>query len=530
MWIAVGAIFLLGIVLRLNHLLGERAFWFDELILLQNLMDRTYAGLREPLADSLVAPYAFMIVLKWFGETFGFTEIGVRLPVTIASLATLPLFYLVFRRFADRATLIVALLLFATSSGLVYYAAEMKQYTFDVLATLLVFACALPLLNQWSNRTFAALAVLGAILVWFSHPVAFVLGGVGLVLMWNIVSQRQYGRAAALSSTAVLWLASFVAQIWFTSGLDTDAVYNQRNLYWIDFFMPFPPGNVSDVMWYWTTLMDVFRRPLGFETSGLAALAAAAGAWSVWRRSPEVLAMLVLPVLITLLVSGLHLYPFTTRLLLFTAPTILFLIAEGIVLFCSLTWERAKFVTVTGVFLLMFLVLARPLSNLIEDQPYLREGLPAVLAEMQSEVRPGDVFHLYEGTWMSFRYYAPRYGLDDYPVTIAPAPQKVREAFVDDWPAYVNSLNTHVCKPRVWLMFTHVDRRDGIVDAEKLLLYAADRLGNRVRTVGSLRSSSYQTQLGASAYLYDFSGGKCGNPSSQFDSGDQGIANRIVSN
>ena len=306
-WMVIGAILIVGVVLRLNHLLGQRPFWYDELILLLNLMERTYAGLREPLAEWLVAPYAFMVVLKWFGETFGFTELGVRLPVTIASLAALPLFYFVFRRFVDRATLIVALLLFATSSGLVYYAAEMKQYSFDVLATLLVYCFALPLLREWRHLTFISLSVVGMIVVWFSHPVAFVLGGVGLVLMWQCVSQKQYSRAVALALVSALWIASFATQLWFTSGLETEPVHNQRNLYWIDYFMPFPPGSVAEVMWYWTAFVELFKRPFGFEMTGLAALAACAGVWSLWRRSFELLAMLVLPILITLLVSGLHL-------------------------------------------------------------------------------------------------------------------------------------------------------------------------------------------------------------------------------
>ena len=161
----------------------------------------------------------------------------------------------------------------------------------------------------------------------------------------------------------------------------------------------------------------------------------------------------------------------------------------------------------------MFLALVRPLSNLIEEQPYLREGLPAVLAEIQSEAQPGDHVHLYDGAWASYRYYAPRFGLEDLSMTIAPAPEKVREEFVDDWPAYVDSLKPHICKSRVWLVFTHVDRRAGIVNAEKLLLYAADKLGTQIRAVGSLSAGAFTSPLGASAYLYDFSGGKCNDPS-----------------
>ena len=146
------SLLLVGVLLRLNHLFGARAFWYDELSVLDNLMARGYWELSAPLNSDQVAPFGFLLILKWFGEHLGFTEVGIRAPLTIASLIGLGLFYVLARQICSRATALLALLLFATNNWLVYYAAETKQYTFDVAAALLVYVVALPLLGRLASR------------------------------------------------------------------------------------------------------------------------------------------------------------------------------------------------------------------------------------------------------------------------------------------------------------------------------------------------------------------------------------------
>lgn len=129
---------MVGALLRLNHFWGQRPFWYDELSLLASLTTRSYAELREPLELDQVAPYGFVVILKWFGDTFGFTELGIRIPILLVSLVLLALFYLIARKLFDRKTMLVALLLFATNNSLTYYSVEVNQYAFDIFATLLI--------------------------------------------------------------------------------------------------------------------------------------------------------------------------------------------------------------------------------------------------------------------------------------------------------------------------------------------------------------------------------------------------------
>ncbi len=499
--IAATALLCIGVLLRINHLLGERAFWYDELSVLANLMGRNYAQLAAPLDVDQVAPFGFLVVVKWFGETLGFSELAVRLPITLVSLIGLGSFYLVTRQICGRATTLVALLLLATNNWLVYYAAETKQYAFDVTAAVLIYLVAIPLLREWTTKRTIGLGLLGVVAVWFSHPAAFVLGAVGLVLIGHSVSQRQYRQVATLSAFGLLWLASFAAHLWFSSALGTQVTANQQNLYWANNFMPFPPTGVSEVMWYWRSIVGLFSSPLGFQTAGLAAVVATAGAWTLWHRSPALTLMLVMPLAIALLASWVRLYPFTGRLLLFAAPAMLLLIAQGIVLGGTCAWRNAKILWVVGMVVLLLHPLGSTARQAAAHQPYLREGLPEVLADLQANAEPDDRIHLYGSAEKSFRFYAPRYGLDELPLSIVARPK-------DDWQVYIDSLQPLVCQPRVWLVFAHITRQP--IDHERLLLQAADKLGGRLRSVSSSHESPLKDSLhGAAAHLYDLRGPHC---------------------
>lgn len=176
-------------------------------------------------------------------------------------------------------------------------------------------------------------AVTYIVIAWLSHPAAFVLGGAGLVLLRPYGSKQEHVRAIAITLSGCLWLGSFFAHVQFSSALGTDVTDIPQNRYWMNAFMPVPPNSGADVVWFWQAIVGIFDRPLAFEMAGFATLAAAAGGWQMWQRSPALVSMLLLPVLLTLLVSGLRLYPSTGRLLLFLGPALLLLISHSMVLF-----------------------------------------------------------------------------------------------------------------------------------------------------------------------------------------------------
>ena len=83
--------------------------------------------------------------------------------------------------------------IFAVAEPLIDYAAQVKQYSCDVCVGLLLGWMAIRIIAATSTSgqkmRWMALTLSGAIGIWFSHPAIFVLGGIGLTLLFASVQK-----------------------------------------------------------------------------------------------------------------------------------------------------------------------------------------------------------------------------------------------------------------------------------------------------------------------------------------------------
>jgi hypothetical protein len=237
------------------------------------------------------------------------------------------------RRYVLPAAVPIAVGLFALDDWLLYYSAEIKQYSSDTALTLIALLLAAAA-NDMSRRSLLPVAALGAVGVWFSHPLAFILAAVGTCLAGKAAFERSWKTVACLLGIGLLWAVSFAACYLVSHRiLSKDRfVWN-----WWDFaFLPFPPRSFSDLSVDFWAVLNVFNSPawvitpLGVLGSALLAMVLyLIGAVSLGLRWRGGLYLLVTPILFALLASGLHQYPFHGRLLLFLVPTVHLLVAEG---------------------------------------------------------------------------------------------------------------------------------------------------------------------------------------------------------
>ena len=166
-----------------------------------------------PLAYDQHAPLLYVFLEKGIFELLGSSEDALRLPSLVASLLSLPLFYWWTRRTAPSLVSLIALVFFAFNPRLILYSAQMKPYTIDVLATLLVCLCGLGLRQHGCRpRWLALFAVAGAVLIWVSFPVVFVLVGVAVTL---ILTEWAHGRrcnSALLLIPVLIWGIKLLVQ------------------------------------------------------------------------------------------------------------------------------------------------------------------------------------------------------------------------------------------------------------------------------------------------------------------------------
>lgn len=316
-WLAAAATF--ALVTRLLQYASNRSLWYDEVLLAWNVRLRDFIGLAQPLDNGQGAPIGFLWATKSLTLLWGDSEWVLRLLPLLASLASVLLLWRMATRWFSPQTAFAALLMFATSSALIYYAAEFKQYALDVCAALLITHAALAAYHTPDVYHLRRLALLGVVAVWFSHPAVFVLAGVGLALLWQTCAQPMRRAVWAMVSA---WVTSFaVVYLAFYRPLSQ---HQHLNAFWSGGFIRLD----TPITWA-LAIFEPFFYLANVGQLGLAGFAFVAFVLGVWHMRSAYRALLLLPVLVTVGASLLQLYPFSERLILFLQPAYVLTTALG---------------------------------------------------------------------------------------------------------------------------------------------------------------------------------------------------------
>jgi uncharacterized membrane protein len=485
-WLTIG----LGIVLRLVQYLLNRSLWLDESHLALNIINRSYAGLLQPLDDHQGAPVGILMLEKLATRWFGASEYALRLLPLIAGLLSLFLFYKVARESIRQRAVPIAMGLFAISIPLIYYSSEVKQYSTDVVFALLIYSVALvgkP--AEWSAARMTALALLGAVAIWASHPSVFVLAGVGLTAATVFLVRRQWDALARFSLVALAWMTSLgLSYFFFLRALTRD---QDLLNYWAGNFMPLPPKSVSDLKWFVDSLFGFFSQTAGMEMGGVAALCFITGTVYMYQRSREKLSFLLTPVPLTMVASAMHKYPFGGRLILFLLPAVLLVLSEGAEQILGVT--RRNGAAVVGYTLIAFLFLdpslylahhyAKPHAVIQRAGIMPPEEIKPVMAYVLAHESQVDVVYLFSGSQSAYKYYDELYGTHQNNLILG--------ANLGDAQEYVADLN-RLRGRRAWVVLSHFSGEGA--DQSKYIEFYLNVIGKRIDQF---------TAAGAKVDLYD---------------------------
>jgi hypothetical protein len=239
------------------------------------------------------------------------------------------------RRYLSALAVPIAVGLYTFDDWVLYYSAEIKQYSSDTTLTLVALWLA-HAASDLKRRSLFAVAAFGAVGIWFSHPLALVLAAVGSYLAAKAALRRDWTNLLTLIGIGILWLISFAACFFVSHRILSKEPFVWN--WWAFAFLPFPPRSLADLSCDFWHVLNVFNSPAWVVTpfDELKSALIAMGLYLIgmvslglrWRGS---LYLLVAPIFFTLLASGLHQYPFHGRLLLFLVPMVHLLVAEGVV-------------------------------------------------------------------------------------------------------------------------------------------------------------------------------------------------------
>jgi hypothetical protein len=474
----------LGLLLQSVAFVSNRSLWIDEAMLARNIVSRSFGELTGPLSYDQGAPLGYLLLVKSVVTVGGSSEFALRAPSLLAGVAALLVFVTLARRYLDRTEALVACALFCVAPGLVYYAAEAKQYAMDVLVATALLYLGLRLQESWSGRAVAALAAGGAVAIWLSYPSVFVLGTVGVLVAARTWSAPGRNNRVAVAAIGVTWLVSFV--ILYAMSVRHLVQNDALHEYWDDGFMPRSP--LAAMQWGWSAYAFLFRWPFADAVGPLLAFLFTVGLiWLLMKRSAW--AWLVGgPCLLAVLASALRLYPFGSqggglangRLMLFALPTV--------VLGCAVGWRVVADRRALVSAVLVVLIGLPALQTSIRHARGGVEELRPLIEYMGTEVRDGDGVYVYAGAEPAFSFYAMDRGyLAGRELTVRHDSGRLVAGRLLEPSDYDEELRPFVGSGRVWLVFSHAGER-GHAD-EAAMLSAATKYASEIVTLRAPNAS-----------------------------------------
>jgi hypothetical protein len=514
------SIIIFGLFLRLDQYWFNRSLWLDEAFFAVNFLQRDiWTILHLPLdySHTHIAPPGFMLFTQLVVAWLGNYDYVLRLIPLISGCLALIWFYFLARLTVSPTAVIISLFLFAISTNLISYSVEFKQYSSDVLIAIMLLWLGIAWretkLNLWNSL---GLICLGSISLWFSYPAALILATIGSYWFWYALGRRT--ALLPLILIAFVWTVNLIILVLVVrnDGITASPIGEWLVIFWTEVFQGFMPAlnTPEGQQWLGHKLIHIFRQPadLGEKAKYLPLALFVLGIIIAIRQNLYLLYIAVLPIILALILSYLHLYPFADRLILFLLPILYLVIAEAIAQFRLQIANYPAKLTTYALQLLLVIMLVYPIQNI--GNKIEKQELKPLLEYLQINKSSNDKLYLYHWVEPAFRYYAPQYGFDYAQCNlISPIPQyiiKEVDYYRQKQAKTVYAINDVNCilgvneqfhysqmdlrqligQGRVWLLFTHHSPHE----LQQFLAYL-DQIGQQLEM---------QQQFGAVLYLYQF--------------------------
>jgi len=209
------------------HLFQQRPLWNDEAVVFQSIEHYSVKQIfSEPLRVNQVFPRVYFFIVQQFSKTFDFSLWSLRLPSFICMIAGFLLWIKIARdNFEDRWQYLAFILSWPASGMLLYYSAELKQYSMDVLvaAVFILFLCHQKSLHQQKSARYILMLLCLPALGMFSYP-GFICAALPL---YNLMLY------SLKDKSAIKYLVGYVISlaVFFTLSYIFDMRWRQADLY-----------------------------------------------------------------------------------------------------------------------------------------------------------------------------------------------------------------------------------------------------------------------------------------------------------
>ncbi|MCZ4222989.1 glycosyltransferase family 39 protein [Pedobacter rhodius] len=417
------SIIVLGVFLRLYHYFINRSLWLDEGYLTSSLLNFNFQQLvTKPLDYQQKAPIGFLLIVKLFLNIFGYNEYGLRIVPLLSGLLSILIFIPVTKYFLKSTGILVAVAILCISPAFVYHSVEIKQYSTELLCSILSFYLFIKYRTQNGFKEIIIWSLGGGIILWFSFSAIFILGGISLGLSVYYLITKQWNILFRSFIPFITWLVSFILLFVFFINKTPDAEWVINWFRFYGDFMPLPPKSVSDLSWFFKSFYRMLDYPMGllwdFFESGtqthsyvpfikmpfLPFIFLGAGIYFCFKKSLQNFNVLVFPLLLVLLASGLELYPLTERFWLFLTPILMIFIGMG--LDCLIKRKPLKIIIVILLLISPVIQSFQSIRNSAAFYKHKKSYQKESFDMINKEFKAGDAVYVYWNELPGFKVYS----------------------------------------------------------------------------------------------------------------------------
>jgi hypothetical protein len=375
----------------------RHSFWVDEAWVAETV--RARIGLTPSLASSTPLGWTFLLRLVPFGGP----ERLRLVPLGFAALAAATGY--LFGRELRLTPFVTGILTGAAAllSPAMLVRDDLKQYTAEAFACLVLWLLIARIENEWRLRRLITIAATASVGMLFANTVIFVGVAAMASLALECLVTRHYRRLAEVAAASAGMLVVSLA-IYLT--LVRPQITHNLVTYWAPFYMP--TRSASAALSFVNLELHRLAPYMGFPLVVDAVLALAGIAALIWLRRFALAAMFPIMLAIAIAASAAREYPFgdlrTSTFWLVMVPV---LMAVGVAAAGRLAAriDRRAPLVVAAVALAVWVPVT---DTYIRSHPIPNEDVHSEVTYLDAHFRPGDVVIVSYGASFGFAYYYPQ--------------------------------------------------------------------------------------------------------------------------
>ena len=319
-YIILGFIFLIGIILRVIVFGANNCYVHDDAALAINIVNKSYLELFCGLEFCQVAPPLFLIISKFVyyivPKDYQIIDLCLKLLPFLSAIISIPLFYILSNLiFREKLKLYLANFIFTLNPLLICLSGRFKQYSTEVVIAILLYIIFYEYIiyGKWKKYWYFIIFLAP----WISLSSLIILfSGIIIVFLKNKKIDKKI-------LSVVLASVSLFLIVYLPSNLQSN--YVEMNSFWSKYgFM-----NILHPQRLLIRLGELFLHEHKITETFLGLLVLyKIIEYIINIKQRSIIIFTLMPILVTIILSILHIYPFVDRLIAFLIPLFVIVITE----------------------------------------------------------------------------------------------------------------------------------------------------------------------------------------------------------